>query len=224
MAYSVTLENLRAACLEQADEQGYGYIDNTQLDRLISRSWARFYGRWAQVSEDHFTTTDTITTAAGTESYSLPADFLMLRYLEADLGGVRPARLRKFSLQERHLLGGSWTPGQMIAYRIVGEDSVRFLPVPSAVHTVTVFYVPAPSVLAEAEDTIDVRAGWDDWIVYDVVAKIALKQERDVSVPIALRDSVWREDILPLVAEEDTADPECVRDVEGDIYYDDGSW
>jgi hypothetical protein len=224
VAYSVTLETLRAACLDQADEQGYGYIDNTQLDRMINRSWARLYARIAKLAEDDYTSDTTIATVAAQEEYSLPADFLTLRHIEVDVGATRPLRMRKFSLAERPLLEGPWAPGQMICYRIVGPDTIRFLPTPTGVHTVTVFYIPAPDVLVATSDAIDARSGWDDWIVYDVVAKLGLKQEADVATPIALRDDVWKEDIAPHLGTSDEADPETVLDVEDDWAVDDGGW
>lgn len=231
MAYSVTLADLRAACLDQADEQGYGYIDNTQLDRMINRSYARLYSRMAKLAEDDYTVVATITTVASTEQYSLPTDYLALRHIEADVGGDDPVRLRRFSLTDRPLLTGTWAPGQMICYRVVGPDKVRFLPVPTGAHVVTVFYIPAPkrivSTISDGDTEIalvDVRSGWDDWIMYDVVAKIGLKQEQDAATPIALRDDVWKEEIAPFVGTQDEADPETVLDAEGDWSIDDGGW
>lgn len=224
MAYNVTFSDLQTSVLDQADEQGYGYVGTTELQRIINRSYARLYARLVKAAEDDYTITTTITTVAGQAAYSLPSGFLVLRHLEADLGGIKPARLRKFMLQEHHQLAGAWSPGQVIAYRPIGADSVTFLPTPSAAHDVTVWYIPAPTVMTGGSDMVDMRSGWDDWIVYDAAAKIGLKQEQDIGALIALRDDVWRSEIAPLISAQDEADPEKVQDVEGDFYLDDGSW
>lgn len=224
MAYNVTFGTLKTSVLDQADEQGYGFVSTAELERLINRSYARLYARLAKASEDDYTASTTIGTVAGTEEYSLPADFLILRHLEVDLGGVKPVRLRKYMMREHHLLGSTWSPGQLIAYRAIGPDKIRFLPVPSGVHTVTVFYIPAPVVMDDDADVVDMRAGWDDWIVYDACMKIAMKQEADAATPKALRDDVWANEIAPLIASQDEADDEVVVDVDDDSYFDDGSW
>jgi len=243
MAYTVTLAELRTACLEQSDEQGYGYIDTVQLDRMINRSWARLYGRLAQLSEDDFTEAHTFTTEAGRDQYLLPGLFLKVRSVELYPGGFPGGgdslssgdpfydpvygtasatdvrRLRLFDLRERPRLSGS--RAEPTHYRTIGSDKIRIMPVPSSAMGVLVWYVPAPRQLAASPgpsqvSSIDARAGWDDWIVYDVVAKIALKQEQDAATPLALRDSVWREDIEALVGSTDEADPERVLDIEGE--------
>lgn len=226
MAYTVTFADLKTSVLDQADEQGFGFIATVQLERVINRSFARFYGKLVQSAEDDYTERTTIPTVANQEIYALPANFLKLRHLEADLGGVKPIRIRKFNLQERHLLGGTWKLGHAIMYRPIGKDSVSFLPIPTAVHNVEVFFIPAPPILTTggAVTDYDFRSGWDDWVVWDAVAKIGIQQEQNVADVIALRDDIWKNDIEALISTQDEADTESVQDVEFDHYHDDGSW
>src|SRR5687767_2681421 len=115
MAYTVTLTELRESCLEQADEEGYGYVDTARLDRLINRSYARLYAKIVAACEDDYTTFAFITTSAGggggeyaaqtagNEGHALPAAFLKLRHVELYLDGkVYP--VRRFMMRERHLV------------------------------------------------------------------------------------------------------------------------
>lgn len=57
----------------------------------------------------------------------------------------------------------------------VGNGWIALLPAPNAVYPVNIYYLPSWTDLTNDAHVFDGLAGWDDWVAYDVVMKVAMK-------------------------------------------------
>lgn len=219
MARTRTLTLLRDEVRQRADiESATTAFPDSELTRYINQSIARLHRKIHRVQPDMLVTSTTITTAASTESYALPATFYALvGSPEVNLGGPGPSTLHRWQWADRasYLYEGGWAYGRPVAYRLVGADTISFLPIPNAVYSVKVFYVPAPTDLSADGDTFDGRSGWEEWVVLDAAIKVATKEERDITDLRAERDDAWAE-IAADLPQQDRGAPSRVADVTGD--------
>lgn len=215
MARTRTLTLLRDEVRQRADvEDATVWLPNAELTRYINQSIARLYTKITQADEGNYITSATVNTAANVATAALAAAFFKLIHIEVNLGGDKPQTLRRWQFKERHLYGTSgWVAGEPIAYRLIG-DTLHLLPVPKAVHAMTVYYIPAITDLSADGDTFDGRNGWEEWVVLDAAIKVRLKEESDIAELVHERDAL-RADICPSVAHQDQSEPDYVQDVEG---------
>lgn len=121
-----------------------------------------------------FLSSTTITTAAGTESYALPATFMFLISLSGSIDGVM-RWFTPYAHNERPLLSdpnAGWT-GEPLYYRIQGSN-LSLLPVAAGVYSLTLWYAPNPSTLTTGQ-SYDTIARLDDYIVCYAARLIAEK-------------------------------------------------
>ena len=159
------------------------------------------------MGKTYFSTDLAIPTVAGTSDYVLPQDFYQLVGLRGifnntvfdifDYNASEETSLIQLSLtggaqppMARYSLNGlQSTPG---APATAGARRLKILPIPNQVWTLSLNYVPA---CVRADDTTDDVyydgvSGWEEWIVWDCVAKMLAKQESDPSFAMAQRASV----------------------------------
>jgi hypothetical protein len=214
MARTRTLALLRAEVQARADIENDPHITSAEVDRFINQSIAALHQKAALAGEDEYTTSVAIPTVAGSESYTVASAFFKIVSADALVSGeVRP--LRRWTFAERHLFlnATSWSStSQPLAYRLVGGDTIKLLPVPDGVYTVTVWYIPASTVLAADGDLYDGRDGFEEWVVLDAAIKCKTKSEEDIRELVGERDRVML-DILASLATKDQARPERVQDV-----------
>src|SRR5678810_1497648 len=72
-------------------------------------------------------------------------------------------------------------------------DQVALLPPPDAEYPVTVWYLPVVADLASDSDEFDGVAGWEEYIVWDVVCRLLNRDQYLEAYQLAARhrDEVW---------------------------------
>lgn len=132
-----------------------------------------------------FRTSSTVSTIAGTASYNLPSTLLELTAVEMVINGSDRVMLQPFDTIDRpYLLSASpgWS-GAPTRYRVQGKGSyvtpgtIEFLPTPTAVYSITIWYIPVPTALVTGGDSFDGVAGFEDYAVQFAVQRCAVKEE-----------------------------------------------
>lgn len=220
MANPVTLETLITTCRERAGMENSTFITGTELIRLINSSARRLYTQLIEArGQAYYETSYIFNTVSGTAAYQIPADFFQLIGVDVNINGYVHT-MHAYMNEERNMFQRSyaWGSGMPMYYRIIGaaagatEGTIKFVPVPSGVYAVTLSYVPAPVTLVAEDDKVNGVAGWEDFIVWDVVAAMLAKEESDTAFAISQREMV-RAEIKGLAANRDAGQPERVQDV-----------
>ena len=160
------------------------------VDQLINESCSRLSGILIEsFGDDYFTKTATVPAAADGETSPLPDDFYKLRSLTWLMSTDNPVEIQRATLEDyvrdAQLTAKSWN-SEAPKYRFEGTSAIRWLPKPSASHSVLCTYVYVLDLSADG-DGIDVGPGWETWIANDVCVKIAQIREEDPSVFMAER-------------------------------------
>lgn len=182
MARNRTLANLRADVRFLSDTQGLTvrHVD-ADLSRAINQSIQRFREMVSANSINHYLTSVTKTTTAGATS---PYPFQTL-----DLSSETPAVVRVYAVDA--LIRGNVVPltpeqfsaradyqgsrgltGQPAAFANWTTYKLAILPAPDAVYSLVVWYLPQATDLSADGDTFDGIAGYEEWVVWDVVVKL----------------------------------------------------
>ncbi len=216
MARTVTLATLRTRVRQRADMEGSSFVSDSEVNDCINESIAELHEELnAAYGGDYYLGKETSSTVAGTYVYSLPATFYKLRAVELTLGS-EVYMLKPMNLQDRenYSTGNqSWSAEALPRYHLVGS-SLYFSPTPSAVHSFTVWFTPAPQTLGSDGATLDGVAGWEEYVVVDAAIKCLLKEESDVSALMARKQQL-QERIRNMAEARDAGEPHRVRDTAG---------
>ncbi len=190
-------------------------VSDLELNDYINESITE----WRDLIIEHqgpeiFLTSATVTTASGTVSYALPATFYELIKVVVNLGGPDKTQLEPYGIDDHDIAtsGSGWSWSSSVPrYRIIG-DLIYFAPIPNAVRTVTLWFVPTFARLSADADTLDGFNGWEEWVVLDAAIKCLNKEESDASYFIAQREKVEQR-IARHAARRDASGPTKMRDV-----------
>lgn len=159
MSRTVTLLQLRTRSLRRADMATTGFVTASEVNDLINDEWPEVHRLLVQEGPpDWFSSTASITTTAGTIAYALPADCYQPTCLYALNTNGPP----------RPILPSS-------------DFAIAGMVAPQAVYSLTLEYVPAPTVLANDGDTIDGIAGFDALVTARVARRLFAKAKKDTS-------------------------------------------
>lgn len=184
----VSLESLRARVRTLSDMEGSAFVadDAFGLDGFINAGLSEVYDLVVEAGgEETFLTTASITVAAGAESVPLPEDFATLRGVQLTIAG-KPVTLQKYPWASRNDLRNV-APGGAPYYRVMGQDLV-LLPAPTAELAGVIEYVAEFPRLADEDDVINLRSGWEEYAVLYAAIQCKDKEESDVSVLVAMLD------------------------------------
>lgn len=139
----------------------------------------------SKFGDDYFLSSTSVSVVAGTDSYSLPTDFMKIRGVDAVVGSQN-VTLRHFEFEERNKF--QLYTGQLsyslsdLMYRVQGT-TIKLVPVPADAGTLTVWYVPQYTLLSADGDLVDsqLAQGWDSYIVVDAAMKALAKEESDTA-------------------------------------------
>jgi hypothetical protein len=227
VASVVTRQAVRALARLYADQRPGGgslkFIGNPDVNDLInlafSENWDRLVA--ARGHEYYAKKSTAITTAAGTATYNLPADFFELITLGISWNTDRLERVRALnSLDETFLFNGiTWGEGTRKAYRLV-EGAVELFPTPNAAIGTILRYVPtAPLLTADegANGSFDGVNGWHRVIALNVAIQMRSIAGRDVGNLVELYERDV-ERIEALAADRAATAAPMIRDVSPDGY------
>jgi hypothetical protein len=126
----------------------------------------------------------TITTVAGTTTYSLATNFGRLIAVRLKYGQqLVPLRRRDTTVDVVNSNNYGWTPSIATYNVFIADDGtfgIVFDPPPAAVYTVFVYYVAAAPFPTSADSEVN-WMGEDEYIILDVMRKCRIKEEADVS-------------------------------------------
>jgi hypothetical protein len=204
MARNVTLGQLKADIKWQADLTGATTRHVASMyTRAINQSIQRFRRSLTKSGSTHYLTKTTGTFSAGTTS---PHPFQIL-----DLSSESPSVVRVYGVditvgsKVRQLTHVPFThrgqygtdTGEPEAWASASQSSIAILPGPDAAYSYCVWYLPVISDLSDDSDAWDGVEGWEEFIVWDVVSRLIVRDQNANAYATVMseRESRWR-DIL----------------------------
>ena len=202
MARNATLSQLRTDVSNQCDFSvaSASRYSPTLLTRLINQSIQRFRERVSAEGMTHFLVSTSGTLAGQTSPFAFEV---------LDLSAVSPSIVRTYGVdvtlrdvvrtlafrpfQERNDYS-DLGPGIPVAWSQYQTRTLAIMPSRGG-DPYTVWYLPVLADLVADSDTWDGVAGWENWVVWDVVVQLAARDQYDVSVKqfSYLRDGIWQD-------------------------------
>lgn len=201
MSRNVTLSTLREDIRLQADIVGATTRHTSaQLTRLINQSIQAFREDVSNEGNTHYLVSTSGTLSVGATS---PHGFQIL-----DVSAVSPAVVRTYGLDvtidgtvvslehrpfvERTAFGGPNNTGQPCTWAHYQTAKIAIQPPPDQAYSYTLWYLPVLADLSADADTFDGVAGWEMWIVWDVVLRLLIRDQQSTAYQTAKaeRDAV----------------------------------
>lgn len=171
MARSVTLAQMRTTALRLADMETSGFVGTSEANDAINSAIAEVWDDLIENNQaDEFSSDFSITTTAGTASYSLPSDFrsaVALYALEASDGSRRPVML-------------------------INNFDRAYHKNPTGAYSLNLEYVPAPPTLSSDSDTFDGISGFEKLVIALAARDFLIKEESDISAVEAVIQDIRR--------------------------------
>ena len=190
-----TLEVIRTDIESQADFVGatQRYPD-TITTRWVNQSIQLFREHISAAGIPHYLVSTTKTLGVGATS---PYPFYSL-----DLSSESPSLVRTYGVDltllggtiqslshtpftERCSFGGPTVTGIPVAWCHYQTRKLAILPPPSSALTCVVWYLPVLADLAADGDVFDGVAGWEEWIIWDVVCRHFIRDSTSESFAMA---------------------------------------
>jgi hypothetical protein len=177
MARNYTIAQLITRAKERADMESTTFVDDTEWQGYINNGYAELVDLLIDARIHQFETTATITTAAGTASYAVPADHYRTLAVDYLLNSTTYIEVPQLMFEERNNYQAS-VGGGAYGWRLVGENVVLY-PTPQSVQTYRHTYIPAPADISAVSTATNVNgiAGWEEYIVIYAALQARLKEE-----------------------------------------------
>lgn len=198
MARARTLLQLRTRIREEADCTDSGTRhSSTFINTCINESWQALREMVTDKGDLCYVKPVDVSTGIGPDTgaayglLAMPATAVRihaidLTYTATDIRSLLPASFndRNAFHQAEFLRGGTitGTPHSFAIFNIgeesgasVGNGWIALMPAPDRVYACRIYYLPAWTDLTNDAHVFDGHAGWDDWLTWDVVCKIATK-------------------------------------------------
>jgi hypothetical protein len=159
-----------------------------------------------------------ITTSNGTSTYVVTGGYYQVLSVRFTPSTGRSIPLTSFMEGERADLLDTTVPrtGYPTHYMLTGYGSIELLPTPAGAYTVNIRRIPPQPPLVADEDTLDGLNGFEEWIVCDVVRKLAAS-EKDTTLVSLMDATCARQEarIATMARMRDRASNKRVVDVRG---------
>jgi len=221
MALAITLAELIARIRWRADivSQTARHSD-ADLTTEINKSWVALRTKVSDVGSGLYlkwSTPATMTVGALTGhsfgTCALPADCVRIYGFDLTIDSGQIVSLVQGSMIERNSYRDQWNrvtgrPEKFFVYNIGAESTtsvtagvIGLLPAPDLAYSYSIAYLPTWTPIAYTNTTyvFDGFDGWDDWVVLDVVLKIAQRDndmQQMAAMASAERDRAWLERVL----------------------------
>ena len=205
MARNVTLSQLRTDIADQADITGAvgssSRYTPTVLTRYVNQAIQRFREKISNEGATRYLVSTSSTLGTGATS---PYPFYVL-----DVSAVSPSIVRTYGLditvnnvtrtlkhidfKSRAQYGGANYTGIPEAWAHYQGNKLAVFPPSSSAYTYVLWYLPVLADLSADGDTFDGVAGWEDFIVWEVVCRLIIKDQYPQAYQMATveRDRVW---------------------------------
>lgn len=207
---------MRDRIRRRADMEESDFWTDAEINNALDDSLFAFYDFLVNTFEDEYFHAETdITSVAGQNAYSLPADFYKLLGVDVKTGSTSAQvfSVPKYMFSERNTRRDGNFLVQDYRYRLRGS-TIHFIPPPQAGLTFTVHYIPAFQGLAADGSTFDAIHRWHEWPILKTVIKMLESEESDtMDFYRDLKEEEAR--IITMRADRDSGSPDRVTDVEG---------
>ena len=221
MARTVTFAELKDRSRRRGDFVNNNFISDAELEQYINDSIAELYDLLvSRFGNDYYFSEDTITLVSGQIEYDLPSDFYKMVGVDLQLSasGER-LTMKPFMFVERNR-DQEFDPYRR--YRIVG-NTFRLMESSTNVTSggiITLYYIPAPTILTDDADTFDGISGWEEYVIIDAAIKMRVKEETDTKdLELAKQRMIQR--INDSADNRDVGQSERVTDVRTIDYFED---
>jgi hypothetical protein len=230
MATTMSLADLRSAVRQRADMVNSQFVSDTELNSYINQSYFELYDLLiAQYGNNYYVANPYSFVTDGTNFlYSLPSDFYKLLGVDLALSNTLDSyvTIRPFEFIDRNRYAvpnfQSFYGITNLRYRI-NADKLWFTPIPRSGQTIRIWYIPRMTTLALDTDTADGISGWTEYIIVDAAIKCLQKEESDVSVLFAQKQSLINR-IEAMAQARDAGSPAKVSDnMYADFWFPTGS-
>lgn len=204
MARNVSLGQLKADITQQSDLAGATLRTGASLlTRYINQSIQRFREKLSSEGAQHFLTSYSKTLTAGATS---PYPFYAL-----DLSSESPSIVRTYAVDltvngivktlvhvpfaDRDKYGGPNATSEPIAWAHYQTQKVAIMPAPNQSYSAVVWALPVLPDLSADSDTFDGVAGWEDYITWDVVARLLVRENNPGMLQVAesQKGGIWQD-------------------------------
>ena len=180
MATTQTVATLITKIRQRADQiNSTTFDDVTELTPWVRSSLRQLYDIFCQQDCDWYTRSVPLSLTAGVESYTLPGDFKRISNVYALYnGGVNRVKISEFAYDDFGALNLPVFTNAPMRFRVM-RNLLYIQPTPqvSAYNALEISYIPehrSPLLLYTPIDDV-MPAGADEWIVLDVLQKMAVK-------------------------------------------------
>ena len=222
MTRSYSVATLKTRIRRRSNQEGSKFITDDELLEYIDSAACELYDILVTNYADYFIDFANFNTVAGTNIYSLPANFYKLRAMDQVYNG-ESENIDKFPFEDRNLfLKTTFRPpvDSNLKYCIMGQ-TVLLLPTPTLATSITLWYVPVMPKLTNDSQLVAGFSGWEEVIISECCARIAIKAEEDPAPHFRAKEKVI-ERIVLASRQRDVGSPDSVIDVTGvtkTVYY-----
>ncbi len=220
MALSHTVAQFLDDMRKRTDNEGTSALDrfdDLECIKYLNRAKDAFYRVQVETRGGNYKVGyTTVTTAAGTSVYNLPATFYRLLGVILTIDG-RKEDLTAFNENERAVLSDSsvgWE-GKPFRYSIV-DSNIEFLPTPTSAYSVQVRFVPDPPTLA-AGGSMDCVSGDGVNFIIDQASVYMAEKDENWELAASLKQYVaeLRTALMGSLPNRDQNSPPRIQDVTG---------
>lgn len=203
---TVTLAQLRRDVQDQADVAGFPLRTGpTLITRLINQSINRFQERLSIEGATHFLAVATGTLSSGAtpgQPYTLldagavASGIVRVFGVDVKVGNTYKA-LEYVPFQAHTDFGGPANTGEPFAWSQFQTTKLAILPPTNGQYPYILWYLPVRADLAADANTFDGVAGWEDFVTWDVVCRLIVRDQYPQAYTMAVqyKAEVWA-DIL----------------------------
>lgn len=195
MTRSVSVSQLLDDIQDQADTLGTDLRHTpARLLRKVNQSYQRFRELVTREGLSLFLTPSSGTLTPGVESpygfrsldISGVADLVRPVGLDITVNGLVTS-LYCIPFEHRNSYGGGTSTSVPEAWAQYNRTSLAILPAPDIAYPYTLWYLPRPDELT-ANDSFDGVAGWEDWVMWDVVCRLLARDQGSTALAIAQQE------------------------------------
>lgn len=232
-----TLTDLTTQVRRRARMEGSQLCSDSEIQQYIQDSWGEYWDLLIEyMPQDHFVEdAEPISTVAGTAQYAIlsavatnarpykilgvdlvlsgvvhhlsPSSSMPMKALSADTINSPTGRPTEYALYGPVYLSTGGTSNEL--------RGLALWPIPDAVYTVLVYYIPMPPDLtANSDNNMFSFSGWDEFIICDAAAKCLEKEESYEAADRLLRRKAATEQRLRFHLMTMSSDGHRVSDVD----------
>lgn len=178
-----TTASVRDAIRFRGDFRNTKRFPDANITVEMQASFTELYQAIAKENEGFFDVYGTVTTTANVDFVALPANTWLVRAIDLlESNGQRFTEMRAVGIKDRNRY--SLIPGRPEAYRLTARGADIY-PTPDGVYTLRVLNTPSAPTMG---DTFDFYNGWEEYVIYATILRLALNEEADRAPWIAERD------------------------------------